>query len=96
MKVGRQHTEETKRKISMSKKGQVFSEIHRKNLSLNSSKKIAVVCITTGEEFPSLAKAADEYNICASTLSHHLKGDIKSCGKREGQRLIWKKKAIEV
>ena len=68
---GRKHTQFTKQKMSNSKKG-LFGE---KN---SHSKK--VICINTGEIFPSLSDACKRYEIGKSNLVKCCKGKQKTCG----------------
>lgn len=60
--------------------------------SIANSQKI--ICITTGEIFESISEAARQYARYGCTqpnISKVLKGERKSCGKKDGQKLKWKK-----
>lgn len=50
-----------------------------------------VLCITTGETFPSLCAAARHYNVAQSNITRQLKGRGKSAGKHPvtGEKLVW-------
>lgn len=59
--------------------------------SIANSKKI--ICITTGEIFNSISEAArayEKYGCQQSNISKVLRGERKSCGKKDGQKLQWK------
>lgn len=64
----------------------------RKKGSETNSQKI--ICITTGEIFPSQCEAARYYNIPQANISKCLKGERHSAGKhpKTGEKLIWKRK----
>lgn len=52
-----------------------------------------VICITTGEVFESISAAARAYSCygCQQTnISKVLKGERKTCGKKDGKKLEWK------
>ena len=55
---------------------------------VNGSKK--VVCITTGAEFNSIKEASEFYQCSNSTIVACCKGKVKSAGKYNGEKLIWK------
>ena len=52
-----------------------------------------IQCITTGEIFPSISEAArvySQYGCHQANLTKVLKGERKTCGKKDGQKLYWK------
>lgn len=54
------------------------------------SKKVR--CITTGEEFPSFSaaeRAYKQYGVAQANLTKVFKGERKSCGKKDGKKLLW-------
>lgn len=62
----------------------------RKAGSIANSKKVR--CTTTGEEFDSLSAAAraySQYGVCQANLTKVFKGQRKSCGKKDGKKLLW-------
>ena len=50
-----------------------------------------VLCVTTGETFPSISAAARHYKIAQPNISKALKGERKSAGKypQTNEKLIW-------
>ena len=52
-----------------------------------------ILCVTTGEIFPSQCEAARTYKIQQGNISKCLKGERKSAGKdpKTGAKLIWQK-----
>ena len=51
----------------------------------------SIICITTNKRFGSITEGANYYNIDSSSLSKHLLGKGKSCGKsKDNIRLKWK------
>jgi hypothetical protein len=63
-----------------------------KNKKRPGSSGTEVLCITTGEIFPTIKKAATAYNLDPSGLAAHLRGYQKSAGKSlSDDALLWKK-----
>ena len=54
---------------------------------MNSNKDKRVICLNTLEIFPTIKSAKDKYNICS--VSDCCRGRIKSCGKINGEKLVW-------
>lgn len=65
---GKHHTEETKKKISESRRNKNGKE---------------VLCVTTGEIFVTAAEAGRFYNINSGHISECCRGQRKTCGKKE-------------
>jgi len=97
---GTHRSEETKRKISESNKGKIFSEKHLQNLSkahkgkeLGSSNPKAkkVVCLTENKIFDTLKDAAEYYNCTSSNISMCCSDrSRKHAGKlSDGTKLQW-------
>lgn len=87
----RKHTEEAKRKMSESRKGIVFTDEHKKNLSISHkgidcshiNKAVYKIERYTGtiiEEYESIKKAADSVNISDSAIILVCKNRRKSAG----------------
>ena len=74
-KKGKHRTEETKKKISVANKGKTLSEEHKKKMSEK------VICIETGEIFPSVNETSRELKISASNISQVCRGNRKQAGK---------------
>ena len=72
---GKHRTEETKKKISVANKGKTLSEEHKKKMSEK------VICIETGEIFPSVNETSRELKISASNISQVCRGNRKQAGK---------------
>ena len=49
-----------------------------------------VKCLTTGKEFDSIREAAKFYRLSNSGLSAHLRGEYKSYGNINGNKMYWK------
>jgi hypothetical protein len=89
----RKHSEETKRKISESKRGAVGHPMPEYNLDkLNEAKRKPIVCITTGETFYYMKDALKKYNIKShGSLSLACNGKRKHCGTlADGTKLEWR------
>ena len=91
-KPGKPHTEETKRKMSESRKGKPKSEEHKRKLSESKkgkpkseehkrkmSKK--VICLETLQIFDNAKKAGEWCGVGGTAINNHLKGGTKSSGK---------------
>ena len=72
---GKYLSEETKKKISVANKGKTLSEEHKKKMSEK------VICIETGEIFPSVNETSRELKISASNISQVCRGNRKQAGK---------------
>lgn len=86
---GKHHTDEAKAKIGKAHSGEnnymygKYGKLHPK------SKKI--ICITTKRFFYGIKEAGEFYNIKAyAHITNCCKGRIKSCGKYNNQKLIWR------
>lgn len=91
---GRKQTETAKEKISKATKG--------KSRNAGSNNPMygmrgelcpharSVVCITTGEKFVSLLEAAKKYGLTYSNISSCCAGRLKSSGKLNGEKLVWR------
>lgn len=79
---GKRHAEETKTKISNSKKG--------KNTGANNHNSKKVILLNTNEIFNSLAEAERKYNICRQDIGKCCRGQRKSAGKINNEKAIWK------
>lgn len=82
---GTHRSEETKRKISQSKKGIKSSQQTKQKISNstkggNNPRAIKVQCINNGKTFDCIKDAAKWAGVDNSTLSQHLKGRTKTCG----------------
>lgn len=90
---------ETMKKVNKAKEDwqQAHPEEHQKQIDKwreagSIANSVPVRCITTGEIFPSISAAArayKEYGCQQTNLSKVLKGERKSCGKKNGQKLLW-------
>lgn len=54
---------------------------------MNSNKDKRVICLNTLEVFSTIKSAKDKYNICS--ISDCCRGKAKSCGKLNGEKLVW-------
>lgn len=62
------------------------------NSGRNSGKAKSVICITTKRIFYTAREGAEYYNIKNNGgISRCCKGDLKSCGKLNGIKLVWRK-----
>ncbi len=75
-------SEETKCKISKSRKGLYGGK--------NNPKAKSVICITTKQIFLTAQEGADYYNTQNTNISSCCKGRLKSAGKYNGQKLVWR------
>lgn len=84
------HSEETKQKMSESKKGinNGMYGIHRYSKDNPNSK--SVICITTKRLFCTGIDGAHYYNVSNASVSSCCKGKLKSAGKYNGQKLVWR------
>ena len=92
---GKTRSEEAKKKIGKAKKGKTLSEEHKKKISESLTGKIfsektknriseakykKVLCIETGEIFPSVKEASRQLGISNSSISMCCRGKRKSAG----------------
>lgn len=99
-RYGQHLSEETKNKISQSRKGQLLTESTKQKISVatkgeKNPRAKAVICINTGQEFPT-AKSAAEWigQKDGSHIGKCCRGQLKTCGKHpiSGEPLQWKYK----
>ena len=72
-----------------------FSEEHKNNISKSMKGKPAqnrrkVICVTTGKIFDCITDAGKYYNVSISRITQCCKGNRKSAGKLNVQKLVWK------
>lgn len=80
---GRHASKETKEKISRANRGRLKGS--------NSPQSLSVICITTKMIFKSMTEASEYYGIKGiAHLCQCCKGERKSCGKYNGQKLVWR------
>ena len=97
---GKNHAKESKQKMSKAHKGKQLSEETKKKMSKarkgkfcgkNNSYAKSVICITTKKIFFTGVEGANYYNITSSShISSCCKGKLKSAGKHNGQKLVWR------
>lgn len=106
---GKKHTEESKIKMSESRKGRVITKeqkIKTRNsmMGKNSGESNGmfgkcgkdcpsarmVICITTKKLFFSALDGGKYYNCDNSNIIKCCKGKYKTCGKHNGQKLVWR------
>lgn len=88
----RRHSDETKAKISASKRGTPGRPMSDDNLEkLNEAKRKPIICLTTGETFYYMKDALEKYGIKSQgNLSLACHGKRLHCGKLEdGTKLKW-------
>lgn len=78
---GKEHSDETKDKISKSRLGKFNGD---KNPSA-----VSVRCVTTGKEFGTLKEAGKYYSTAPCNISSACRGKIGSSGKLNGESLEW-------
>lgn len=78
--IGKKHSAETKEKIRIG------------NLGNNNGRRVSVICITTGKCFTSAEDGAKMYGTFRGGILRVCKGKQISCGKLNGEKLIWKYK----
>ena len=88
---GKHHTEETRNKISKIHKGKVLSEETKAKISgANHHKAKSVICLTTMTIFYRVGDAAKYYGINRHHISSCCNGKLKSAGKLNGEKLVWR------
>ena len=76
---GKHHSEDTRKKISEA------------NMGENNPGAKSVICITTGRIFSTVKDGAKYYEIkCAGNITRCCQGKLKSAGKLNGQKLVWR------
>lgn len=79
---GNCHSEETKQKISEAMKGKYCGK--------NNPRSKSVICLTTKRIFHTTQEGAEYYNMSKAHIGSCCKGKLKSAGKHNGQKLVWK------
>lgn len=92
---GKQIPEETRKKISETLKGNKLPEETKQKMSekrkgKDNPRAKSVICITTKKIFLTAKDGANFYNIDNSHIIKCCKGKVKSAGKCNGQKLVWK------
>ena len=77
---GKHHTEESRRKMSESRKGRVIDDEWRQHLSEASTVKRQVQNLDTGEIFDSVKKAAESCGVASTNITRACKGKTKTSG----------------
>lgn len=86
---GKVFTEEHKHKLSESRKGEKNHMFHKHGKDNPFSK--PVICLTTNRIFESQTEASVFYDIKSQgNISSCCRGKIKSAGKYNGQKLVWR------
>lgn len=75
---GKRHSEQTKEKMRQSKLGKKQTTEHIKNASVTRCK--AVLCVETLKKYKSLLEAANDLDICKSSISEAVNGKRKTAG----------------
>ena len=99
-RLGCKLSEETKRKMSISRTGQKRSEETKAKMSLASTGRVMprgsdsklskeVVCINTGEVFGSMVEAAKKLGILDRSISQCCRGEQKSIISKDGIKTYW-------
>ena len=78
---GKHHSEETRKKMS---------ENHADVSDKNNPRAKSVICITTGKIFNTAKEGAEYYGIASTNIVKCCKGKLKSAGKYQNQKLVWK------
>ena len=87
---GKIHTKETKKLWSEQRRGEnnPMYGVHRYGKSNPNAK--SVICLTTKKIFYTLKEGAEHYSCNKINISNCCKGKRKSCGKYNGQKLVWR------
>lgn len=93
--MGCKHSEDYKKKLSKANKGKHHTEDAKKkigdaNRGKNNFKAKSVICITTKRIFYTVTEGSKYYGIANSGVTRCCKGEQKSAGKLNGQKLVWK------
>ena len=75
---GNQHSEEAKQKISEANKGE------------NNPRCRKIILLNTGEVFEYIKQAEEKYGVANQSISKCCKGKLKSAGKLDGEKLVWR------
>ena len=89
------HSDETKKKMSISHKKENLSQetinkMRKNQLGKNNNVATSVICINTKKIFYTVKEASDFYNIDNSSIVKCCKGKLKTCGKLNGTKLVWR------
>ena len=76
---GKHHSQEQIEKWKRERKGRKLTDEWKANLSKTSPRKVAVICMTTGERFESMVEAGKRYGIKPCYVSRVCRGVKKSC-----------------
>lgn len=100
---GKNHSDESKKRISNSHKGKKHSEETKRKMKKSQKGKFRgkngnskyIICLNDFRIFPSLLDASEFYNISHYAISKVLRGMNDNCGKKIGKKLkfrylIWK------
>lgn len=92
---GKRHSEETKKKISESRRGKCFKEEVKNKMSeqrkgKNNANSKSIICLTTKRIFFTIEDGALFYGCHASAVGQCCKGKLKTSGKYKGKKLKWK------
>lgn len=77
---GKHHSTESKKRISETRKGIVFTPEWKQHISENSKQKVKVMNVDTGEIFNSIKEASIKYNIIPTHITRVCRGKRKSTG----------------
>ena len=89
---GSNHSEETLKKLSEIKKGKNNPNYGNGNKikGKNNPKAKSVICLTTKKIFSTVKEGGQYYNTNDVNITANCKNRIKSAGKYNGQKLVWK------
>ena len=96
---GVQRSEDIRRKISIARKGMVFTDKHRKNISIshtglmvgaNHPNAKKTMLVNTGEVFETLKAAGEKYSVSFKNIQAVCAGKRNYAGKLNGIPMIWK------
>ena len=92
---GKCFSEETRQRMSAARKGVNLTEEHKQKLSeskvgKNNPKAKAVICITTNQVFYTAREAERVLSVSHSSIAQCCKGKLKSAGKLDNKKLVWK------
>ena len=99
-RLGIKLSEETKKKMSISRTGQKRNEETKRKMSIASTGRIMpkgsdskiskeVVCINTGEVFGSMIEASNKTGTIDRMISQCCRGERKSTTSKSGERMYW-------
>ena len=86
--IGKNHSEESKQKISDARKGCKLSDECKRKISQNNKQNKKIQCIETGEIFKSAAEAGRKYKLSRTTIAHAATGYIKTAAGYHWKYLI--------